>query len=220
MDSLKLERPAIVEVVGLPGAGKSFFATQFANTFGAALVSSDKVRWTLFANHTYSSNENQMVDQVADLTITELLKTQKTFVLDGGCNTRLAREEIERRAKKAGFQILTVVVQVDEQTAKRRATKRNAKNPGDKYKQSMPAEEFAKAVKELQVPAIDKRTVVISGKHTYSTQARAVLKKMIEIQSVPTPTTTTKIATAAPVAPTATTPRPGPVLRGRGPFVS
>ena len=74
MEALTLSSPMIIEVVGLPGSGKSFFANQFANTFGAALVSQDKIRWTLFAHHTYSDNENAMVEQVADLLITETTK--------------------------------------------------------------------------------------------------------------------------------------------------
>ena len=56
MEALTLSSPMIIEVVGLPGSGKSFFANQFANTFGAALVSQDKIRWTLFAHHTYSGH--------------------------------------------------------------------------------------------------------------------------------------------------------------------
>ncbi|MDR0957229.1 MAG: ATP-binding protein [Candidatus Nomurabacteria bacterium] len=220
MESLKLDKPAVIEVIGLPGSGKSFFAMQFANTFGAAIVSNDKIRWTLFANHTYSKDENQMVEQVADLTISELLKTKRTFILDGGCNTRIERENIEKLAKRAGFQVIMVVVQVDEQAAKRRATKRNEKNPGDIYKQSIPVEEFEKTVKSLQLPAVTKKTVVISGKHTYSSQARAVLKKILELQEVvkPAPAVATPIQISDEPKPVLT-PRPAPILRGRGPFV-
>jgi predicted kinase len=178
----------IVEVVGAPGAGKSFFATQFAQTFGAALLSEDKVRWTLFAHHTYSENEDAMVAQVSDLLLTELLKTGKTFVVDGGYQTKSAREVLAERAKKAGFRILTIVVQVDEPTARRRAMKRNARNLGDRYKQSMTEADYTRLAKAFQTPAVTRDTVVISGKHTYATQARTVLKKMIETRSsVPTP---------------------------------
>ena len=206
MESGKLGNPIIVEVVGLPGSGKSFFASQFAKTFHAAVVSIDKIRWTLFAHHTYSDNENVMVQQVADLIITELLKTGRTFVLDGGYNTKDAREEIQKRAEKVGFQILTVVVQVDELTAKRRATKRSAKNPGDRHKQSLSADAFTMHSQEYEVPPVNKNTVVISGKHTYSAQARTVLKKILENKDGSISTKTMS--------------RPTPILRGRGgPFV-
>jgi len=187
MEALTLSSPMVVMVVGGPGAGKSFFAGAFANTFGAALVSRDKIRWTLFANHTYSDNENAMVDQVADLLTTELFRAGKTFILDGGYNTKITREEIAKRAKKHNFRVLTIVVQVDEPTAKHRAENRHENTPGDHYKQSLTAAQFAKQTKDYQAPEIDAGTVVISGKHNYATQARTVLKKMIESQNIAVP---------------------------------
>jgi predicted kinase len=206
MEALTLSSPMAIVVVGLPGAGKSFFSVQFAKTFGAALVSEDKIRWTLFAHHTYSDSENAMVEQVANLLITELFRTGKTFVLDGGYNTKTAREEFAQRAAKHNFRVLTIVVQTDEPTAKRRALKRDARKPGDRYKQSLPEVEFAKLTKEYQTPHIDKNAVVISGKHTYQTQARTVLKKIIETQG-------------SRIAPAETRAMPTTIARSRGPFI-
>lgn len=196
MEALTLSSPMIIEIVGLPGSGKSFFATQFAKTFGAALVSEDKIRWTLFSHHTYSSNENAIVNQVADLLISELFRTKKTFVLDGGYNTANARHRLATVAAKQGYRVLTIVVQTDEPTSRRRALKRSAKKPGDIYKQSLTEEQFNKFASEYEEPATTADdVVVISGKHTYTTQAKIVLKKMIEMsggkQSQPNPETTT-----------------------------
>ncbi len=209
MESLNLSNPLVIVVAGLPGSGKSFFATQFAQTFGAALVSRDKIRWTLFAHHTYSENEDTMVDQVADLLTTELFRTGKSFILDGGYNTRAARAELAKEAKKAGFKVLTIVVQTDEPTSKSRAMKRDARRKNDQYKQSLSAEDFANLAKAYQSPIVDKNTVVISGKHTYQTQARMVLKKIIEAGGA-------KRTTSGPAESTTTRP---PIARGRGPFI-
>ena len=217
MEALTLSSPMIIEVVGLPGSGKSFFANQFANTFGAAIVSQDKIRWTLFANHTYSDNENAMVDQVADLLITELLRTKKTFVLDGGYNTAASRHTLAARAHKNGYRVLTIVVQTDEPTSRRRATKRSDKKPGDVYKQSLTDEQFDLAKKEYEEPATTSAdVVVISGKHTYNTQAKIVLRKMIEIsgQSTATGDSSTKPRPSNQSQPRATL-----NIRPRGPFV-
>lgn len=185
MKSLDSSTPAVIMVTGLPGTGKTFFATRFAKTFGIAVVSIDKIRWTLFANHTYSDNENAMVQQVANLIVTELLKTQKSFVVDGGFNTEIEREEFISRFTKAGFRVVIVVVQVDDSTAKLRSAKRSAKDPENRYKQSLSSEEFEEQVARYEMPRIDKKTVVISGKHTYPTQARNVLGKLLETKDVP-----------------------------------
>ena len=185
MDKLNLSQPLVIVVTGLPGSGKTFFANSFATTFGAASVSNDKIRWTLFANHTYSENENAMVDQISDLLIAELLRTKRTFIIDGGYNSSLKRKHIEIIAKKAGFATLTVEVQTEPLTAKYRAKSRSAKNPCDKFKQSLKPEQFAKSVKSYEAPTIGQSSVVISGKHTAQTQLRTVLKKIVEMERNP-----------------------------------
>ncbi len=206
MEQLKLQNPLIIVVVGQAGAGKSFFATQFAKTFGAALVSFDKIRWTLFAHHTYSDNENQMVAAIANLFIAELLRTKQSFVLDGGYDSKKSRRVLERVAQKTGYKTLTVEVQIDAATAKRRAMKRSAKVPGDRFKQSLTASEFDAMAKAYEAPdATAKNSVVISGKYTYATQARTVLRKIIEFGA----------AKPQPQKPAA----PAPIVRSRGPFV-
>lgn len=181
METLTLTTPMMIEVVGLPGAGKSFFASQFATTFGAALVSYDKIRWTLFAHHTYSKDENQIVDQVARILLDELFRVKHTFIIDGGCNNLAERRELENYARRKGFRILVIDVQTDEATCKRRATKRSDKNEGDRYKQSLTPVQFDTAVKEYNEPEASDNVVVISGKHTYKTQAKMVLRRMIEM---------------------------------------
>ena len=206
MERTPLSKPLVIVVIGLPGSGKSFFATQFAASLEAPLVSEDKTRWLLFAHHTYDENENVVVRQVVNMLMTELFKTKKTFVLDGGYGDRASRSALATQAKKVGYNILTIVVQTDPPTARRRSANRNAKNSGDLYKQPLSGELFDKQAQRYQAPLhIDKSAVVISGKHTYSTQARMVLKKILEIQGV--------ARTEPPEQP------PAPIVRPRGPFI-
>jgi hypothetical protein len=203
MDKRIMSKPLAIIIIGLPGAGKSFFARQFANSLSAPLISEDEIRWMLFAHHTHDKSENTVVKQVANMMITELFKTKRTFVLDGGYNDKASRMALATQTRKAGYNILTIVVQTDEPTAKRRSTNRSEKRAGDIHAQSLSAEMFDAQSKKYQAPLrTDKATVVISGKHTYSTQARVVLKKILEVQDV------------AEIAP-----RPTPIVRPRGPFV-
>ena len=186
MKSMSLGNPMIILVVGVPGVGKSFFARRFAETFNAPLVSEDKIRYTLFSNHTYTRNEQAMVDQVAKLLIDELFIAGKTFVLDGGYNARSRRDEITQRANQYGFRTLIVWVQTDDPTAKRRALHRSVKIAGDQYKQSLTQEQWEAQAKAFTAPDMEKRetnSVVISGKHTYAAQAKTVLKKIVEARA-------------------------------------
>lgn len=206
-DATPISKPMIVQIVGPAGAGKSFFARRFSKTFGAPLVSRDRLRWTLFAHHTYSEDEESIVSQVTDVMVDELLKTGKLFILDGGYNRRPARNLIRDKAQKNNYQIFTIIVQTDEPTARNRATHRNQRSVDDRYNQSLSAEQYAAQIKAYQPPVVDKNTVVISGKHTYSTQARIVLKKLVEAQKIPIATYTKPKV------------RPISAVRSFGPFI-
>lgn len=168
----------MILVVGVPGAGKTFFARQFAVTYGAPIVSEDRVRYTLFANHTYKQDENVMVAQVSSLITEQLFTAGKTFIIDGGYNSETSRTEIAKIAAKREFRTLVVWVQTDMATAKQRAIRRNPKIVGDRYMQSLTTEQFDAMAKRFTRPRASDNVVVVSGKHNYSAQARVVLNKL------------------------------------------
>lgn len=180
MEKFTLTSPIVMVMVGLPGSGKSYFAEQFAESFGAAIASEDQIRWALFSKHTYSKNENDIVRQIDELLISQLLRTKRTFVIDGGYNDDLMRRKLESRVNKAGFRMLTVVVQTDDATTRRRALNHEDKHAWDKYKQPLTPELFDKIKRTYREPVVDgNKVIVISGKHNYDAQARTVLKRIV-----------------------------------------
>ncbi len=179
MKSLSCSRPLLILVIGLPGAGKSFFAKQFSETFSAPLVFVDKIRFEIFDSPKFSLQEYGLLKRLAEQQLTELVKTKSTIIIDGICNTQQDRSQLRQLAAHFGYDTLTVWVQTDEPTAKRRATARSQKRPGDEFNQSISPEIFASICKRFFAP-IRENYVVISGKHTYGTQAKAVLKKLAE----------------------------------------
>lgn len=179
MKSLSLSRPLVIMVIGLPGSGKSFFARQFASMFGAPLVSADYVRHSLSAESTFDAQEDAIVQTLIQNQIEELCKTGKTFVIDGGINHRTNRTAIERLSTAQGYGRMVIWVQTDEPTSLSRSVKRNDKRAGDMYNDPMPQPAFLRYRKQFSAPSRSEHVVVISGKHTFSTQARVVLKKLV-----------------------------------------
>ena len=180
MKSLSLSRPLIIMMVGFPGAGKSFFASQFADTFNAPRISIDRMRADIFTNPTYSKEEDELIKRLTDVQVQELLKTGKSFIVDGGCNVKTTRQEYERLARAKGYGTLVIWTQTDGPTCKIRATRRNpAVRAGDKYNPPMSDETFAALIKRLTPPTVSESSMVISGKHTYAAQLRVVLKKLV-----------------------------------------
>ena len=53
--------PIVVIVFGLPGTGKSYFASRLAERINAEYINSDRLRKELFPERTYSDKEKEMV---------------------------------------------------------------------------------------------------------------------------------------------------------------
>lgn len=179
MKSLNLARPQMLMIIGNPGAGKSFFARQFSETFDAPVVAVDRIRYELFAKPTFSSDENDLVGRMAHYFTDELFKTKRSFVVDGGCNARADRVRLNQLAQKAGYDVHTIWVQTDLATCRTRALKRNPKRSvDDQYIPSIDDKTFESLVRRFTEPSREQH-IVISGKHTYNTQAKMVLRKLV-----------------------------------------
>lgn len=180
MKSLSLTKPLLLVVVGLPGAGKSFFSQQFAETFHAPLIRTDYMHSLLFPRKSISKTSSQVVSNLAMYQLVELFKTQKTSVIDGIGSTKTERNTLHKMATKAGYDTLYIWVQTDNITAKYRSMTRSNRRKSDMYNESLSADQYDTLEKRFMPPAGTENCVVVSGKHTYATQARIVLKKLVK----------------------------------------
>ncbi len=82
----------VVVIFGLPGTGKSYFASRLAEKIKAAYISSDKVRFELMKERTYDDEEKMAVyRKMLDMTA-QLLEKDNHVVLDG----TFYKEELRR----------------------------------------------------------------------------------------------------------------------------
>ncbi len=160
MTSLHLSRPHAIMMVGTPGSGKSFFAKQFADTFNAPYV--DALTLTSYAKDVPSAMK--LVTAFAH----QIIRTGQTFVYEGDTDTPALRAEFTQFASKNGYKAVLVWVQVDEKTAKDRTVKAG----------KMDADTFNEVIAGFVAPKPAEKPIVISGKHTYATQAKAVLSHL------------------------------------------
>lgn len=174
MKSLSLSKPHVIIMVGIPGSGKSFFAEHFADTFNAPLISSGRIRQELFEESTYDSDELITIRRISDYMLEELLKTNRTIIFEGTADTRTDRQEIAKRARSAGYEPLFVWVQTESTTAKLRVQK------ALKGKTTIKPDQFDMTIKRFSAPHASEKAVVISGKHTYASQLKIVLKRLVE----------------------------------------
>lgn len=167
MKSLELNKPHMLVVVGLPGAGKSFFSKQFSDTFGTAYVD--------YNHYQRLIGNEELGDIVATDLLGQLFRTKQTIVIEGRGETVQDRQILVKLAKSKEYELLYIWVQTEPSTAKQRAVKSKTAAYSE--------EEFAERSSVFAVLDRTEPQVVISGRHTYASQAKMVLKRLVAQRS-------------------------------------
>ena len=165
MKPLTSASPHAIIMIGIPGSGKSTFADHFADTFQAPIVSQTKYQ----REFGLSSAKAELL---RNLILSEYMKTHRTVLIDGGLNGKEKREELVRKLLKAGYRPLIVWVQTDTTESHRRAIRPYPRGSG------IHDEEFDTLLAEFEAPSEKEKMVVISGKHTYASQLKIILKQL------------------------------------------
>lgn len=165
MKPLTSASPHAIIMIGIPGSGKSMFAERFAETFKAPIVSQTKLQYA------YNLSEKQ-AEQLRNSILSEYMKTHRTVLIDGGLDAKEKREIMVRMLIKAGYRPLIVWVQTDTNEAFRRATKPFPRGSGLNDKG------FDRLIAQFEAPSEKEKMIVISGKHTYTSQLKIILKQL------------------------------------------
>lgn len=165
MKPLTSASPHAIIMIGIPGAGKSFFAERFADTFQAPIVSQTKLQ------RQYHLTDDG-ADELQDAILSEYMKTHRTVLIDGGYDGRERRELLVRRLVKAGYRPMVIWVQTDTTESRRRAGKPFPRGSG------IEEAVFDTLLDGFDPPGPREKMVVISGKHTYPAQLKIVLKQL------------------------------------------
>lgn len=170
-----INQPYLMLVIGLPGSGKTFFAEKFAQAFNTTLINLNDLRFELFAQPNFSKDEESHLEKIGRFLLPELMRSRRAIMLEGCLEARSDREAYRQIAKQHGYQVVTIWVQNTENTTRLRSTKKLKQAP---RKYLLNDEQFLSMAKRFTVPNLRENPVVISGNHTFSTQARSVLRKL------------------------------------------
>ena len=165
MKPLTSASPHAIIMIGLPGSGKSTFAEHFADTFQAPIVSQTKLQRKF-------SLSLAAAESLRNSILFEYTKTHRTALIDGGLNSKSDRAALVRQLVKAGYRPLIVWVQTDATEALRRASRPYPRGSG------LTRDEFNQLAKAFDPPHDKEKTVVISGRHTYASQLKIILKQL------------------------------------------
>lgn len=167
MKSLQLSKPHLLIVIGGPGSGKTTFAERFSDTFHAPFVNARQISAAASSQQAGGWIVSQMINQIQ--------KTNQTLIYEPMTGSRAERSEVAKKAAKAGYKPMLVWLQTDPYVAETRVTKKSRSNPDP-----LTTDEFIREAKRFTPPNPNEKPVVISGMHTYATQAKVILKKLSE----------------------------------------
>ncbi len=178
MSKVVTTRPVLIMLYGFPGAGKTFFARQLSEGLGAAHIQGDRIRSELFSKPTYDKRETELVASLMDYMAEEFLKAKVSVIYDMNAARFAKRRALRDIARRLHVSPLLVWMQIDIESSFTRIAKRDKRHIDDKYASSLDRTTFEAIINQMQNPNRDEDYLVISGKHTFSTQQNAIIKKM------------------------------------------
>ncbi len=180
MQKPKLSRPVLFLFYGLPGSGKTFFSRQVAQLFNIPHISSDRVRYELFENPTFSREEQTVVSNMMNMMVEEFFKVGMSAIYDVSLNRATDRRTMREIARSMGATPLLIWLQAEPETCFARARVRDRKKPDDVYSTEMTQELFGAIMNSMQAPQ-GEDPLVISAKHLFNSQRDTLLRKLKEM---------------------------------------
>jgi predicted kinase len=111
----------VVIVFGLPGSGKSYFASRLAEQLNAVYLNTDRLRLEMFDKRSYSDTEKMTVyNRVLDL-VSELIAQHKSVVVDGTFYKEEIRSMFRKQLQKSA--LIFIEVEADESVIQERLLK-------------------------------------------------------------------------------------------------
>ncbi len=159
MKSLSLLQQHAIVMVGIPGSGKSHFAKKFSDTFNIPIVD--------IASIAAHSADDVAASELIFIIIDELLKTKQSIIIDAGSASHKERLEFNKYLAKHHYEPLVVWVQTEYDIAKQRALRGGKSEPF-----------FENEFDHFDAPQPNEKPLVISGRHTYASQVKTVLKRL------------------------------------------
>jgi predicted kinase len=183
---ITLAKPVLICLYGFPGSGKSYVARNLVETVQIAHVSADRIRNELFENPRYDAQENAIITHLMNYMSEEFLSAGVSVVYDVNAMRFAQRRTLRELARRNRSDYLLVWLQVDQDTAYARTQSRDRRTTDDKYAQSQDRGTFEKQLSGMQNPEASEDYLVISGKHTFSTQKNAIVSRLYHMGLIST----------------------------------
>ncbi|MFZ1677728.1 MAG: ATP-binding protein [Saprospiraceae bacterium] len=158
----------VIIVFGLPGSGKSYFASRLAAKLNGLYVSTDELRLKLFPIRTYSDAEKLEVYDAMLNIMSDAVPEQKPIVLDGTFYKASLRNKFEQKVKELHEKIIYIEVTAPENSIEERLEKprKNSEANFDVYLK----------LKQVTEPLFKEHLVLISSNDNIDAMLREAIQ--------------------------------------------
>ncbi len=159
-------KPRALMVFGAPCSGKTTFAEKFGKKFKLAAFDFEVLK----KEHGFSHKELLII-------LEQILKTEQTIIIEGELATEKERIEMRNLLREHGYEPVLIWIQTDIATIRTRLKSR--------FKSVSKAKEFYEtAVATIEAPGENEHAIILSGKHTFETQARHVVAGLADLTTI------------------------------------
>ncbi len=178
MNKITPTQPLLIMLYGFPGSGKSYVARQLADQLKAAHVQGERIRSELFDNPQFDRAENDVIAKLMNYMSEEFLGSGVSVIFDTNALRAAQRHALRELARRHKAQPIVIWLQIDTESAFMRTQRRDRRKADDKYSFPIERKTFDNILGNMQNPTNAEDYVVLSGKHLFTTQLSAVLKKL------------------------------------------
>lgn len=186
-------RPALICLYGYPGSGKTYVARNLTDEIQLAHVNSDRIRNELFQEPRYDPQENAIVSHLMDYMSEEFLNSGVSIVYDTNALRLAQRRRLREVARKHNAAYILIWIQIDLETAFSRTQQRDRRTSDDKFAEPQTRSTFDRQVSGMQNPE-GEEYIVISGKHTFTTQKNSIINRMYQMGLIGSDTVQHRVA--------------------------
>jgi predicted kinase len=183
---ITLSKPVLICLYGFPGSGKSYVSRNLSDAVQIAHVSDDRIRSELFENPRYDTQENSIVTHLMNYMTHEFLSAGVSVVYDTNSLRVAHRRTLRELARNNKAEYLLIWLQIDPDSAFARTQDRDRRTFDDKFAQPQDNDSFSRVLSSMQNPQPGEEYLVISGKHTFTTQKNAVVNRLYQLGLIST----------------------------------
>jgi predicted kinase len=183
---ITLTKPVLICLYGFPGSGKSYVSRNLSDVIQIANVSGDRIRSELFENPRYDAQENAIVTHLMNYMAHEFLSAGVSVVYDTNSMRVAQRRTLRELARNNKAEHLLIWLQIDPDSAFARTQDRDRRTNDDRYAQPLDEGGFTRTLSGMQNPQPGEDYLVISGKHTFTTQKNAVVNRLYQMGLIST----------------------------------